>query len=103
MRLTQPLVERTLRQYKAQALPDNHPAIPELNRLFGDHTFFLDDKGLNIVEPAAESDEEGEHEAAKVVNLAIWSDTDHKGLVPHEPEPTDVIAELGPESPDIVH
>jgi hypothetical protein len=38
-----------------------------------------------------------------VVNLAIWSDADHKGLVPHEPEPTDVIAELGPESPDIVH
>jgi hypothetical protein len=56
MRLTPALVERTLRQYQAQALPDNHPAVPELNRLFGNHTFFLDDNGLNIVEPAEEGD-----------------------------------------------
>jgi hypothetical protein len=101
MRLTPPLVERTLRQYEAQTLPDNHPAMPELNRLFGDHTFFLDDNGPNIVEPA-ESDKEGKHEAAKVVNLAIWSD-DRKGLLAHEPEPTEVIVELGSEGPDNVH
>jgi len=101
MRLTPPLVARTLRQYEAQALPDDHPAIPELNRIFGDHTFFLDDNGLNIVEPAESAEEEG-HEAAKVVNLAIWSD-DRKGLVAHEPEPTEVIVELGSESPDSVH
>ena len=101
MRLTPPLVERTLRQYEAQALPDNHPAMPELNRLFGNHTFFLDDNGLNIVEPA-EPDEEGKHEAAKVVNLAIWSDG-RKGLVAHEPEPTEVIVELGAEGPGTAH
>ena len=101
MRLTPALVERTLRQYKAQALPDNHPAVPELNRLFGDHTFFLDDNGFNIVEPA-EPEQEGGPEAAKVVNLAIWSD-DRKGLVAHDPEPTEVIVELGSESPDTVH
>jgi hypothetical protein len=37
-----------------------------------------------------------------VVNLAIWSD-DRKGLVAHDPEPTEVIVELGSESPDTVH
>jgi len=99
MRLTPPLVERTLRQYEAQALPDDHPAMPELNLLFGDHTFFIDDYGLNIVEPA---ESEGKHEVAKVVNLAIWR-YDRKGLVAHEPEPTEVIVELGSEGPDTVH
>ena len=52
MRLTSALVERTLSQIEAEAIPDSHPAVPELNRLFGDHTFFLDSNGLNIVEPA---------------------------------------------------
>ena len=37
-----------------------------------------------------------------MVNLTIWSD-DRKGLVPHEPEPTEVIVELGSEGPDAVH
>jgi hypothetical protein len=31
---------------------EDHPVIPELNDLFGEHTFFLDHNGLNIVEPA---------------------------------------------------
>ena len=28
---------------QAQAIPDNHPSVVELNRVFGDHTFFLDE------------------------------------------------------------
>jgi len=68
MRLTPTLVERTLNQFEAQAIPDNHPAVPELNRIFGDHTFFLDGNGLHIVEPAA-GDEEGSA-SGKVVKLA---------------------------------
>ena len=42
MRLTSALVERTLSQFEAEAIPDNHPVIPQLRGLFGDHTFFLD-------------------------------------------------------------
>ena len=52
MRLTSALVERTLSQFEAEAIPDNHPVIPQLRGLFGDHTFFLDGNGLNIVELA---------------------------------------------------
>jgi hypothetical protein len=44
-------LERTLGQFEARAIPDNHPVIPQLNDLFGEHTFFLDTSGLNIVEP----------------------------------------------------
>ena len=42
MRLNSTQVERTLSQFEAQAIPDSHPMVPQLNELFGDHTFFLD-------------------------------------------------------------
>ena len=54
MKLTSAQVERTLSQFEGQAIPDNHPVIPQLSNLFGDHTFFLNNDGLNIVEPAPE-------------------------------------------------
>jgi hypothetical protein len=89
MKLTSAQVERTLSQFEAQAIPDNHPVIPQLTNLFGDHTFFLNDNGLNIVEPAPEVPQ-----AARVVNLANWSDENLTKLAPHEPEPTDAIIEF---------
>jgi hypothetical protein len=92
MKLTSAQVERTLGQFDAQAIPDNHPVVPQLNDLFGDHTFFLDSKGLNIVEPADEVPRAG---AARVVNVANWSDPNLTSLAPHEPEPTDAIVEIG--------
>jgi hypothetical protein len=36
------IIERTLTQFEAEAVPENHPALAQLNRLFGDHTFFID-------------------------------------------------------------
>ena len=91
MRLTSTEVERTLSQFEAQAIPDHHPAVPQLHKLFGDHTFFLDSNGLNIVEPAEPA--QAGTRSGKIVNVANWSDADH--LTPHEPEPTDVVIELG--------
>jgi hypothetical protein len=93
MRLTPEKVERILGQFEAQAIPENHPSMPELNRLFGDHTFFLDGGGLNIVEPTitgAEGPEEGQ-----VIKLASWNDESQTSLAAHEPEVTDVVIELG--------
>jgi hypothetical protein len=94
MKLTSAQVERTLSQFEAQALPDSHPMVPQLSELFGDHTFFLDSNGLNIVEPAGDDAPAGV-EAAWVVNLATWSDANLTKLAPHEPQPTDAIVELG--------
>jgi hypothetical protein len=93
MRLTSALIERTLSQFEAEAIPDSHPALSELNRLFGDHTFFLDSNGLNIVEPAQSP--ETRVQAGKVVNLANWNDADPPSLTLHEPESTDVVILLG--------
>jgi hypothetical protein len=94
MKLSERAVDKTLDQYDAEPLPDTHPAIPQLNRVFGDHTFFLDDSGLVILEPA-----DGGGEAGQVVKLASWN-PDHTSLKPHEPERTDVMIELGEEGLD---
>jgi hypothetical protein len=93
MKLTSAQVERALVQFKGEAIPDSHPVIPQLNRLFGEHTFFLDGRGLNIVEPA-EVPQPG-RDTAMVINVASWSDADPNKLEPHEPEPTDVVVTLG--------
>jgi hypothetical protein len=92
MKLNTAQVEQTLTQFKAQVIPEDHPLVPKLNELFGDHTFFLDGNGLNVVEPN-ESAETGAS-AGTVVNLANWSDAQMTGLRPHEPEPTEVVVIL---------
>jgi hypothetical protein len=42
MKLTSAQVEQTLTQFEGEVIPDNHPVVPQLNKLFGEHTFFLD-------------------------------------------------------------
>ena len=93
MKLTSAQVERTLTQFEGDVIPDNHPVVPELNSMFGEHTFFLDSHGLNILEPAEASS--AGVQSAKVVNLANWSDANPKRLEAHEPEPTDVVVIVG--------
>jgi len=93
MKLTSAQVERTMDQFEAKAIPDGHPVVPQLNELFGDHTFLLDRNGLNILEPATDTFQPGV-QAAQVVNLANWTDANRTGLAPHDPEPTGAIVEL---------
>lgn len=91
MKMNAAQIERTLQQFQAQAIPPAHPVMPQLERLFGDHTYFLDGKGLNIVEPV---DEDG-REQAVVVNLADWADSTAKdGLEPHSPEVRELVIDL---------
>ena len=94
MKLSSAQVDKTLTQFEAQVIPDDHPLVPRLNELFGDHTFFLDSNGLNVVEPA-ETNKPGVA-TGKVVNLADWSDDKLTTLAPHPPEETDVVVVLGP-------
>jgi hypothetical protein len=89
MKLNSAQVEQTLSQFEAQVIPDDHPIVPQLSDLFGDHTFFLNSDGLNVVEP----NETGAR-AGTVVNLANWTDAHLTSLAPHEPEPTEIIVVL---------
>ena len=91
MKLSPERVNQTLGQFDAQVVPEDHPSVPQLNDMFGDHTYFVDGNGLNIVEPAAAADGQ---EAGQVVNVASWSDESQSRLTPHEPEPTDVVVML---------
>src|SRR5215212_1572757 len=83
MKLNSNLVQKTLSQFEAQPIPDDHPSVGQLNDLFGEHTFFLDRNGLNIVGPA-EASGTG-IESGQVVKVASWSDPDQTSLAPHEP------------------
>jgi hypothetical protein len=96
MRLTSEQVERTLTQFDAQPIPEDHPAVARLSEVFGDHTFFIDANGLNVVEPTEPDEPTGVGaETGKVVKLAGWSDEKLTQLAPHPPEPTDVVVVLG--------
>lgn len=105
MKLSTVLAKRALDQLEEQTsfrdtqiVPDSSPAIPQLNRIFGEHTFFLDRQGLHIVEPvpAAERPPTSAR-IAKVVKLASWQDAAQTSLSPHKPQPTDVVVVLGEE------
>lgn len=89
MKLNSAQVEQTLRQMDAQVLPDDHPAVPQLTDMFGDHTFFLDDAGLKVLEPAEMP--EPEPQSGEVLSLADWTDATLTSLKPHGPEPTGTI------------
>lgn len=96
MKMNSAQIERTLHQIQAEAIPKEHPMMPQLERLFGDHTYFLDGNGLNIVEPVgAEKDSD---RRGVVVNLASWADENAESLQPHKPESTDTVVDLGIDS-----
>jgi hypothetical protein len=92
MKLNSAQLKRTLSQFDAEVLPDDHPAVSQLNNLFGDHTFFLDGGGLKVLEPTEAP--ETEPRTGQVVSLADWSDASLTSLRPHEPELTGVVIVL---------
>jgi hypothetical protein len=89
MKLTTEQVKQTVNQLGAQVLPDEHPSMPQLNSMFGEHTFFVDETGLKVLEPTPSL--AAERQTGEVVSLADWSDADLTRLMAHEPEPTGVI------------
>lgn len=92
MKLNSAQLKQTLSQLDAEVLPDDHPAVTQLNNLFGDHTFFLDGGGLKVLEPTETRDMEAQ--TGEVVSLADWSDATLTSLRPHEPELTGLVIVL---------
>ena len=88
MKLNPTRIEQALSQFAAQQVPEDHPVIAQFNRLFGDHTFFIDADGLAIVEPNGR--DEGGAETGRIVKLASWVD-DRRTLAPHDREFTEVV------------
>lgn len=95
MKLSSAQIEQALDQFEADVVPENNPVIRQLTRLFGDHTYFLDQTGLNIVEPAGYEQQNGRNgPMGVVVNIANWTGEGSTSLVPHEPETTSVLVPL---------
>jgi hypothetical protein len=89
MKLNSAQVKQTLKQIEAEVLPDEHPAVTQLTDMFGDHTFFLDESGLKVLEPTEIP--ETDVQSSEVVSLADWSDASLTSLKPHAPEPTGTV------------
>ena len=51
MKLSSEKLGSVLEQIDADVIPDDHPSLPRLREVFGDHTFFVDDRPHNY--PAA--------------------------------------------------
>jgi hypothetical protein len=92
MKLNEAQISKILAQFRAQVLSEDHPAVRQFCELFGHHTFFLDAKGLHVLEllevPGMEA-QDGE-----IVSLADWSDADFTKLTTHRPEPTGLVIRL---------
>jgi hypothetical protein len=88
MKLTTPQIEQVASQLEARPVPENSSMAPDLERYFGEHTFFLDNNGLHVLQPAEPAD------SGQLVRVASWTDSHHTALTPHEPEATDVIIHL---------
>jgi hypothetical protein len=80
MKLNPAQTEQALSQFEAQVLPDDHPALKQLSGIYGDHTFFLDESGLNVLEPTETP--ETESRTGELVSLASWSDATLTSLRP---------------------
>ncbi|TAI67153.1 hypothetical protein [Bradyrhizobium sp. Leo170] len=92
MKLNEAQITKTLSQFQAQVLAEDHPVAAQFHELFGQHTFFLDARGLHVLEllevPGMEA-EEGE-----VISLADWASADFMKLTTHQPEPTGLVVRL---------
>jgi hypothetical protein len=44
MKMNSAQIGQTLHQFEAQAIPAGHPVMPQLERMFGEHTYFIDGK-----------------------------------------------------------
>lgn len=93
MKLSANQITHTADEIGAQPVPEDHPIVMQLTRIYGDHTFFLDGEGLEIIEATRP---DGVDNAACVVKLASWTDDDRTRLAPHEPQTTDVVVMLAP-------
>jgi hypothetical protein len=98
MRLSNAQTRDVMNQAEAQAIPGDHPAVPQLERAFGAHTFFASAEGLHVVE-RGEPTGPG-NDAAFLVKVAGWVDDKHSSVIPMRAEVTKAV-DIGPDIADL--
>lgn len=94
MKLSTARIEQVLGQLapRTVVVPETHPRAADLHKIFGNHTFFLDEDGLEIIEPAIPDEgETSQPEAGQLIKLAIWDDAARTVLAPHPAEVTGIV------------
>ena len=90
MKLTTEQTQHVASQLQAQAIPDEHPSTDQLRQVIGDHTFFLDDSGLHIVEQGTAPN--GAEPRVAALQVASWSQDTDGQLHLHEPQVTQAVS-----------
>jgi hypothetical protein len=93
MKLSEAQVQAVEEQTGLQPIPEDNPAMQQLKDNFGDHTFYVDERGLYVLETPAD-DTDQTH--ATAVQVASWADESCTALQAHEPMATDAVFKLTP-------
>ena len=91
MKLSDDQVKAVEEQTGLQPIPEDNPAMSQLRDNFGDHTFYVDDRGLYVLESPQEDQSD---ETATAVQIASWTDENRNALQAHEPQATDAVFKL---------
>ncbi len=95
MRLTTQQIAAVKQELGADSLEEENPAMASLQKLFGDHTFYVGEEGLLVFETI---DTAGpDNTRAQMVLVAAWTDDTKKALSPIDPQPTTIVVDLGRE------
>jgi hypothetical protein len=90
VKLSPAQAHRVEQQIDGRAVPDPVALASQLQDTFGDHTFFIDSDGLNIVEPS-----QADTDVGNVVKLGEWADDEHTKLRLKAPTLTETVVEFG--------
>ena len=95
MKLSTDQIAATRDALGASPLPEDHPAMAQLQQVFGEHTFYVDQNGLLVfVDPAQAELPESELELPegdpRLVMIAAWTDENKQALGPVQPIDTGV-------------
>lgn len=93
MKLTPARIAYASKQLEAFPLPETHPMREMLRGLYGDHTFFLDNDGLSIVEAEGDATDD-DAEVGVLVRVACWADEGRTVLSPQTREVTNLVLTL---------
>ena len=76
----------------ANPLPEDNPAQAQLSEALGDHTFYLDQQGLVVLENPEE--EAASEETLEIVRVGQWTDDQRQQLGLTPPERTGQVIDL---------
>lgn len=89
MKLTDDQAAAVKETLGADPIPEDNPAMEELQKVFGEHSFYVGEDGLLVFEEVEEQTDSG-----RLVLIAAWADEQKQGLQAVQPHPTDIVVDF---------